>query len=89
EAFNLDKEVWGEDAVVFEYLDVLCWTKGMRFSMIEIKAFVFILLTNFAFKPTDDHIIKANVVLTRPYIKGKFSQGSRLPLIIEKHGMRI
>ncbi|ESK92976.1 cytochrome p450 [Moniliophthora roreri MCA 2997] len=110
EAFNLDKEVWGEDAWVFNpdrweklpnkvleqpglFSNILTFSAGprscigMRFSMIEIKAFVFILLTNFAFKPTDDHIIKANVVLTRPYIKGRFSQGSQLPLIIERYDM--
>ncbi|KAK7035395.1 hypothetical protein VNI00_011926 [Paramarasmius palmivorus] len=58
---------------------------GMRFSMIEIKAFIFILLTNFVLKPTEDNIIKANVVLTRPYIKGKFSQGSQLPLVVRRY----
>lgn len=34
---------------------------GMRFSMIEIKTFLYILLTNFVFRPTEDTIIKANV----------------------------
>ncbi|KAF8894149.1 cytochrome P450 [Infundibulicybe gibba] len=34
---------------------------GMRFSMIEIKTFLYILITNFTFAQTDDTIIKANV----------------------------
>ncbi|CAA7263202.1 unnamed protein product [Cyclocybe aegerita] len=55
---------------------------GMRFSMIEIKTFIYILLTNFLFLPTGDRIMKANVVLTRPYIVGKFKQGSQCPLIV-------
>ncbi|KAF8200874.1 cytochrome P450 [Pholiota molesta] len=45
---------------------------GLRFSMIEIKTFLYILLTNCIFKPTDDKIIKANVVLTRPLIHVKW-----------------
>ncbi|KAJ3502293.1 hypothetical protein NLJ89_g8956 [Agrocybe chaxingu] len=55
---------------------------GMRFSMIEIKTFIYILLTNFLFFPTGDRIMKANVVLTRPYVAGKFKQGSQCPLIV-------
>jgi len=34
---------------------------GMRFSIIEMKTFLFILLSNFEFTPTDDQIFKANV----------------------------
>ncbi|KAJ8456141.1 hypothetical protein ONZ45_g18812 [Pleurotus djamor] len=34
---------------------------GLRFSMIEIKTFLYILLTQFRFSPTHDRIIKANV----------------------------
>ncbi|KAH6914090.1 cytochrome-450 hydroxylase [Coprinopsis sp. MPI-PUGE-AT-0042] len=55
---------------------------GMRFSMIEIKTFLYILLTHFVFKPTKDKIIKSNVVLTRPYISGKFGQGSQCPMLV-------
>ncbi|KAF8973329.1 cytochrome-450 hydroxylase [Flammula alnicola] len=55
---------------------------GLRFSMIEIKTFLYILLTNFVFKTTEEKIIKANVVLTRPYISGKFKEGSQCPLIV-------
>jgi len=55
---------------------------GMRFSMIEIKAFLYVLVTNFSFQPTEHKIIKANVVLTRPYISGRYKEGSQCPLII-------
>jgi len=57
----------------------------MRFSMIEIKAFLYILITSFNFRTTENNITKANVILTRPYITGKFEQGSQLPLIITPH----
>lgn len=55
---------------------------GLRFSMIEIKTFLYLLLTNFTFQPTEDKILKANVVLTRPYISGKYKEGSQCPLIV-------
>ncbi|KAI0703752.1 cytochrome P450 [Cytidiella melzeri] len=56
---------------------------GMRMSIIELKTFLFMLLTNFSFSASPDHQIgKANVVLTRPYVVGKESQGSMLPLIV-------
>jgi len=55
---------------------------GMRFSLIEIKTFLYILLTNFVFQTTEDKIVRANVVLTRPYISGKYKEGSQLPMFI-------
>ncbi|KDR75950.1 hypothetical protein GALMADRAFT_1331936 [Galerina marginata CBS 339.88] len=55
---------------------------GMRFSMIEIKTFLYLLVTKFIFQTTQDKIIKANVVLTRPYISGRYKEGSQCPLII-------
>jgi cytochrome P450 len=55
---------------------------GMRFSMIEIKTFLYILLTSFTFRTTGDRITKSNVVVTRPYVAGKLNQGSQLPLIV-------
>ncbi|EIN11806.1 cytochrome-450 hydroxylase [Punctularia strigosozonata HHB-11173 SS5] len=58
---------------------------GMRFSMIEMKTFMYILLTDFVFRETEEKIIKANVVLTRPYVKGKFGQGSQCPMLISPY----
>jgi len=57
---------------------------GMRFSLIEIKTFLYILLTNFVFRTTEDKIFRANVVLTRPYISGRYKEGSQCPLFISK-----
>lgn len=34
---------------------------GQRFSMIEIKTFLYVLVTNFVFSETDETVIKANV----------------------------
>ncbi|KAH7888644.1 cytochrome P450 [Phlebopus sp. FC_14] len=58
---------------------------GMRFSMIEMKTFLYILLTNFVFAETDQKIYKANVVLTRPYVSGQFKSGSRCPLLVSRY----
>ncbi|KAI0337211.1 cytochrome P450 [Trametopsis cervina] len=56
---------------------------GMRMSLIEIKAFIFILLTNYTFSPSPEHKIgKANVVLTRPFVIGRENEGSMLPVIV-------
>jgi len=105
EAFNLDKEIWGEDAWEFNpdrwdnlpeavglqpglLSNILTFSAGprscigMRFSMIEIKTFMYLLVMNFSFHETDVKIFKANVVLTRPYVAGKFKEGSQCPLKI-------
>ncbi|RDB16987.1 hypothetical protein Hypma_002672 [Hypsizygus marmoreus] len=58
---------------------------GMRFSIIEIKTFIYILLTKFIFQTTSHKIFKANVVLTRPYISGKFKEGSQCPLLVSAY----
>ncbi|TCD65273.1 hypothetical protein EIP91_002834 [Steccherinum ochraceum] len=55
---------------------------GLRFSIIEMKSFLFILLSNFTFATTDEKVAKANVVLTRPYVLGKHSAGSQCPLLV-------
>ncbi|KAH7916514.1 cytochrome P450 [Hygrophoropsis aurantiaca] len=57
---------------------------GMRFSMIEMKTFLYILLTNFVFSETDKKIYKANVVLTRPYVSRQFKLGSQCPLLVKR-----
>ncbi|KAF5389492.1 hypothetical protein D9757_004321 [Collybiopsis confluens] len=106
EAFNLDQDVWGKDAWVFNpdrwdslpekvqeqpglFANILSFSAGprscigMRFALIEIKTFLFILLTNFVFQPGPTPIDKINVVLTRPYLAKQFSKGSQLPLRIK------
>ncbi|KAG9003004.1 hypothetical protein FRB94_001626 [Tulasnella sp. JGI-2019a] len=59
---------------------------GFRLSIIEIKTFIYVLIAAFTFEPVPDlQIIKLNVVLTRPYVKGKVRQGSQLPLIVRPY----
>ncbi|KAI9442336.1 cytochrome-450 hydroxylase [Lactarius indigo] len=55
---------------------------GQRFSLIEMKTFLYILITNFVFSETDEKVVKANVVLTRPYLSRKFKEGSQCPMIV-------
>ncbi|EJD52728.1 cytochrome-450 hydroxylase [Auricularia subglabra TFB-10046 SS5] len=54
---------------------------GYRFSIMEMKIFLSTLLTRFEFTDPDP-IFKSNVVLTRPYVKGKGKEGSQLPIRI-------
>nr|BAK09372.1 cytochrome P450 [Postia placenta] len=58
---------------------------GLRFSIIEIKTFLYILLTNFVFAETESQVGKANVVLTRPYVIGKHMEGSQCPLYVSPY----
>ncbi|KAJ7262271.1 cytochrome P450 [Mycena haematopus] len=69
EAFNLDKAA----------------CPGLRFALIEMKTLYYILLTNFVFKETEDEIVKHNVVLTRPYLKGRFKDGTQCPLLVSRY----
>ncbi|KAJ7680230.1 cytochrome-450 hydroxylase [Mycena polygramma] len=57
---------------------------GIRFALIEIKTFYYILLTNFVFRETEDKITKHNVVLTRPYLAGRFKDGTQCPLLVSR-----
>ncbi|KAJ3756252.1 cytochrome P450 [Lentinula raphanica] len=107
EAFNLDQDVWGEDAWLFNpnrwnnlpekareqpglFSNILSFSAGprscigIRFALIEVKTFLFILLTNFIFSSSVDPIDKVNVVLTRPFVRKQFSKGSQMPLIIKR-----
>jgi cytochrome P450 len=34
---------------------------GQRFSLIEMKTFLYVLITNFVFSETDEKVVKANV----------------------------
>ncbi|KAG6897407.1 hypothetical protein C0992_001914 [Termitomyces sp. T32_za158] len=58
---------------------------GMRFSLIEFKTFIYILITSFVFKVTDEKISKANVLVTRPYVSGKYKEGSQCPLLVSRY----
>jgi len=55
---------------------------GLRLSLIELKTFIYVLITNFVFAETDEKVVKANVGLMRPYVKNKFKEGSRCPMMV-------
>ncbi|KAJ7703296.1 cytochrome-450 hydroxylase [Mycena rosella] len=57
---------------------------GFRFALIETKIMYYILLTNFVFKETEAKITKHNVILTRPYLAGKFKDGTQCPLLVSR-----
>ena len=72
--------------------------------MIEMKTFLYVLITNFVFAETDETVVKSNVcvaipiflfllgravlnmthdrVLTRPFVKNKFKEGSQCPMMV-------
>ncbi|KAI0063584.1 cytochrome P450 [Artomyces pyxidatus] len=58
---------------------------GQRFSLIEMKTFLHTLLTNFIFTEADEKVVKANVIMTRPYVYHKFKEGSQCPLIVTRY----
>lgn len=58
---------------------------GYKFSMAETKVFIMILLLNFTFSPVEDvQITKVNSVLTRPFLSGKWAEGTQLPLRVRQ-----
>ncbi|KAA1468405.1 cytochrome P450 [Dentipellis sp. KUC8613] len=57
---------------------------GWKFTLLEAKVFLAVLLPSFKFSPADE-ISKFNAILTRPYVKGKFELGTRLPVRVERY----
>lgn len=58
---------------------------GYRFALAEIKIFIASLLPHFEFShPEDVKILKFNSILTRPFVSGKWSSGTQLPLRIRQ-----
>ncbi|KAI0033662.1 cytochrome P450 [Vararia minispora EC-137] len=55
---------------------------GQRFSMIEMKTFLYSIVRTFTFAEADERVVKSNVVLVRPYVSGKHQDGSRCPLLV-------
>lgn len=59
---------------------------GQKFSIIEMKTFLFVLLAAFTFEaPPDLKFWKISLVLTRPYVAGQRSKGSQLPLRVKPY----
>ncbi|KAG9008464.1 hypothetical protein FRB90_008857 [Tulasnella sp. 427] len=59
---------------------------GQKFSIIEMKTFLFVLLSAFTFEaPPNVKYWKMNLVLTRPYVAGQRAKGPQLPLRVKPY----
>lgn len=57
---------------------------GWRFSILEMKVFLAVLLPQFSFAPAAE-ISKYNAIITRPYVTNKYELGAQLPLKISRY----
>jgi len=58
---------------------------GVKFSVLEMKAVLFILLRSFKFKAVSGaEITTRTSIVTRPFVKGRENEGSMMPLTVEK-----
>ncbi|SJK97401.1 uncharacterized protein ARMOST_00653 [Armillaria ostoyae] len=53
---------------------------GFRFALIGVKTMLYFLIVNFVFEEAESKVVKHNTVLMRPYISGRFHDGSQCPL---------
>lgn len=58
---------------------------GFRFSLLEIKTILFVLMRSFEFGEAVDKelIVPKTAIVTRPIIKGREEQGPQMPLIVK------
>ncbi|KAF7361970.1 Cytochrome-450 hydroxylase [Mycena venus] len=83
EAFNLDKAVWGEDA--WEFNPDRWDNLPEAAQQVPVAFFKHIeLFGGTSCKETEDKITKHNVVLTRPYLSGRFKEGTQCPLLVSR-----
>ncbi|KAI5123946.1 hypothetical protein M0805_006360 [Coniferiporia weirii] len=97
DSWNFDPDRWDNlPAAVLEqpglYNHILSFSAGprscigMRFSIIEMKSLLYVLLSNFTFSLVDgERVFASNVVLTRPYVAGRFLEGSQCPLYVTRN----
>jgi cytochrome P450 len=58
---------------------------GYRFSIAEMKAFIATIVPQFEFCPVEDiKISKFNTIITRPYVSGKWAEGTKLPISVRE-----
>lgn len=58
---------------------------GYKFTIAEMKAFISVLLPQFAFNKVEDQEIgKFNGILMRPFVKGQLASGLKLPIVLTK-----
>jgi hypothetical protein len=57
---------------------------GFRFSLIEVKALLFMLIRNFAFAEAvrTESVIRKTSIVTRPFIKGEEAAGYQMPVLL-------
>ncbi|KAN0123147.1 cytochrome P450 monooxygenase [Russula decolorans] len=55
---------------------------GLRLALIEVKTFIYVLITNFVFADGDEKVVKVNAGLLRPYVMNKLKEGSRCPMMV-------
>ncbi|KAJ7430212.1 cytochrome P450 [Mycena galericulata] len=109
-AVNTDKEIWGEDAMVFKperwqtipeavngipgvWGNLLTFLAGahscigFRFSVIEFKVLLFVLVRAFEFEPAvpKGDIVASGTALLRPTVRSSTDKSSSLPLILKPY----
>ncbi|KAJ7473607.1 cytochrome P450 [Mycena galericulata] len=109
-AVNTDKEIWGEDAMVFRperwqnipeavngipgvWGNLLTFLAGphncigFRFSVIEFKVLLFVLVRAFEFEPAvpKGDIVAGGTVLRHPTVRSGTDKSSSLPLILKPY----
>ncbi|KAE9404972.1 cytochrome P450 [Gymnopus androsaceus JB14] len=60
---------------------------GYRFSLVEMKALLFVLIRGFEFElavPMED-IVKKSAIVQRPWVKSEPEKGSQLPLLVRAY----
>ncbi|KAF8238405.1 cytochrome P450 [Tricholoma matsutake] len=59
---------------------------GNKFSVVQIKVFLAVILSRFVFTPAEGvEIAKFNVLLTRPFVRGKWELGTSLPIHMRRY----
>ncbi|PCH37141.1 hypothetical protein WOLCODRAFT_83766, partial [Wolfiporia cocos MD-104 SS10] len=60
---------------------------GYRFSLVEIKALLFILIRAFEFEMAvpADRVLKGSAGIVRPTIRGEEEKGPQMPLMVRLH----
>ncbi|KAJ7470177.1 cytochrome P450 [Mycena galericulata] len=109
-AVNTDKEIWGEDAMVFRperwqnipeavngipgvWGNLLTFLAGphncigFRFSVVEMKVLLFVLVRAFEFEPAvpKGDIVASGTAIQRPTVRSSTDKSSSLPLIMNPY----
>ncbi|KAF9478728.1 cytochrome P450 [Pholiota conissans] len=73
----------GSNLMTFGYGSSSCL--GYRFTIAEMKVFIATILPQFEFALAGDvEVSRFNAIITRPYVKGKWSEGTQMPISIRE-----